>query len=117
MQRVTIDGKFSKWVKIGARFPQGFILGPILFLIYINDITEVVDSDIQIFADGTLIFIIADQYSSVALNTDLEKITEWAHQWKMLFNPDITKQAVEIIFSNKKKQSNFDPLFFNNIPV
>ena len=80
MQRVTIDGKFSKWVKIGAGVPQGSILGPILFLIYINDITEVVDSDIRIFANDTFIFRIADQSSSVALNTDLEKITEWAHQ-------------------------------------
>ena len=44
-------------------------------------------------------------------------ITDWAHQWKMLFNPDITKQAVEIIFSNKRSPSVFEPLTFNNIPV
>ena len=97
-QRTTIDGKFSEWVEIGAGVPQGSILGPLLFLVYINDIVEIVDSDIRIFADDTFIFRLADQNSSDALNRDLEKITEWARQWKMLFNPDISKQAIEIIF-------------------
>ena len=116
-QRTTIDGKFSEWVEIGAGVPQGSILGPILFLVYINDIVEIVDSDIRIFADDTFIFRPADQNSSDALNKDLENITEWARQWKMLFNPDISKQAIEIIFSRKNKKSVHTPLIFNGIPV
>ena len=105
MQCTILDGKLSEWVNIGAGVPQGSILGPIIFLIYINDLTEVVNSDIQIFADDTFIFRCADHHSSEALDLDLEKITEWAHQWKMLFNPDISKLAVEIIFSNKRNKS------------
>ena len=117
MQRTAIDGKYSEWTGISAGVPQGSILGPILFLIYINDLTEIIESDVRIFADDTFIFRKADQHSSEALNRDLEKITQWAFQWKMLFNPDISKQAVEVIFSNKHKKSVHPPLIFNGIPV
>jgi len=117
MQRTTIDGKYSEWAEIRAGVPQGSILGPILFLIYINDIIEIIDSDVRIFADDTFIFRKADQHSSTALNRDLENITKWAFQWKMLFNPDISKQAIEVIFSNKNTKSVHSPLIFNGIPV
>ena len=76
------------------------------FLIYINDLVEVVESEIRIFADDTFIFTVVNQHCTDILNKDLEKITEWASQWKMVFNPDITKQAVEILFSNKKNIHN-----------
>jgi len=112
-QRVTLDGVVSDWVDLEAGVPQGSLLGPILFLVYINDIAEVVDSDIRIFADDTFIFRRVDQNSSTKLNSDLEKINDWANQWKMIFNPDISKQAVEIVFSRKKERSIFDPLVFN----
>ena len=116
-QRVTLNGKNSNWAKIEAGVPQGSILGPILFLLYIDDLISVVDSDIRIFADDTFIFRILDTNSSRDLNKDLEKITNWAFMWKMLFNPDISKQAVEVIFSNKKVPSSPTPLTFNRIPV
>ena len=116
-QRVTMDGEFSDWADIEAGVPQGSILGPILFLIYINDLIEVVSSDIRIFADDTFIFRIVDPNSTVDLNSDLQKITEWAFQWKMLFNPDITKQAIEVVFSNKRNKTFLDPLIFNGIDV
>ena len=116
-QRVTLDGLCSEWEEVGAGVPQGSILGPILFLLYINDIVEVVESDIKIFADDTFIFRIVDQYSTDILNSDLQKINEWATLWKMSFNPDISKQAVEVFFSKKQKKSILDPLVFNNIPV
>ena len=51
------------------------------------------------------------------LENDLRTIEKWAHQWKMVFNPDITKQAVGIIFSAKKEKLNHPSLDFNNIPV
>ena len=51
------------------------------------------------------------------LENDLFTIEKWAHQWKMLFNPDIMNQAVEIILSAKKEKLNHPSLDFNNIPV
>ena len=116
-QRVVIDGQSSDWAPITAGVPQGSILGPLLFLIYINDITEVITSDIRIFADDTFIFRTANSDSTRLLNDDLAKITDWAWRWKMLFNPDISKQAVEVIFSNKGQKTNYPPLVFNGIPV
>jgi len=106
-QRVVIDGQFSEWAPIAAGVPQGSILGPLLFLVYINDLTEVVSSDIRIFADDTFIYRTADSDSTLNLNNDLAEITNWAWQWKMLFNPSISKQAVEVLFSNKQKQIYF----------
>ena len=116
-QRVIIDGKFSNWADIEAGVPQGSILGPLLFLVYINDLIDEVDSEIRIFADDTFIFRIVDQNSTENLNQDLEKITAWANAWKMTFNPSLTKQAVEVCFSNKRTPSSFEILDFNGIPV
>ena len=79
---------------------------------------DVVESDIRIFADDTFIFRLVDPSSTDALNRDLERITEWAHQWKMVFNPDIKKQAVEVVFSNKPIKGVLpNKLIFNGIPV
>ena len=48
---------------------------------------------------------------------ELTVITNWARQWKMELTPDISKQAIEVIFSHKKKKPDHPPLFFNGIPV
>ena len=119
LQRVSINGQNSEWAEIKAGVPQGSILGPILFLIYINDLAEAVDSEIRIFADDTFIFeVISDSgTNSIILEQDLGKITKWANQWKMSFNPDITKQAVEVIFSNNNLNNTTSHLIFNDIPV
>ena len=116
-QRVNIDGKNSDWACVQAGVPQGSLLGPLLFLVYINDLVEVVDSEIRIFADDTFIFTVVNQNCTETLNKDLEAITNWGTQWKMVFNPDLTKQAVEVLFSKKRKPTQLDELSFNNIPV
>ena len=55
-QRVVLNGQSSKWASIEAGVPQGLILGPLLFLIYINDLPESITSNLKLFADDTSIF-------------------------------------------------------------
>ena len=96
-------------------FPQGSILGTLLFLIYINDLSDNLVSNPKLFADGTSLFSVVKNVdaSNIDLKNDFKKIDEWAFQWKMSFNPDPTKQAQELIFSRKVQTTNHAPLFFN----
>ena len=115
-QRVVLNGQTSNWKNILAGVPQGSILGPLFFLIYINDIPEGIQSNIKIFADDTSIFsVMKDPISaSVTLNEDLYLISKWAYSWKMSFNPDPSKQATEIVFSKKRSDIQLPTLRFNN---
>ena len=119
VQRVLLDGKNSSWKPIRAGVPQGSILGPLFFLIYINDLPLGIESLAKIFADDTSLFsLVLDQIQSCSmLNRDLERINEWAYHWKMSFNPDPTKQAVGIYFSKRGPPENSPNITFNNAPV
>ena len=99
-QRVILNEQTSEWKKINSGVPQGSVLGPLLFLIYINDLPDGLTSICKIFADDTSLFskVLDINESAKTLNIDLEKINQWAFQWKMQFNPDPNKQANEVIF-------------------
>ena len=118
-QRFVLNGQCSSWVDIRAGVPQGSILGPLLFLIYVNDLPNGLKSECKLFADDTSLFSVAHDLNTSAsdVNNDLKLISDWAFQWKMSFNPDPNKQAQEIIFSRKKMKSSHPSVYFNNIPV
>ena len=78
---------------------------------------KVVSSDIRIFADDTFIFRIVNASSAAELIKDLEAITRWSIQWKLEFNPSISKQAIEVLFSNKRSKSKLDPLYINGFQI
>ena len=116
-QRVVLNGQTSEWKRIYSGVPQGSVLGPLLFLIYINDLPDGISSMCKIFADDTSLFskVLDVNKSVIELNADLEKINQWAYQWKMQFNPDPNKQANEVIFSRKSILHNLShpPIKFN----
>ena len=105
-QRVVLNGQTSSWRPILAGVPQGSILGPLFFLIYINDLSNELKSNAKLFADDTSLFtiVIDENESTNVLNNDLLLISKWALNWKMLFNLDTNKPAQEVLFSKKKKQ-------------
>ena len=82
-------------------FLRAQIWVPLLFLIYINDLSDGITSSIKFLADDTSIFsTIHDiNYSASNLNSNLQKISEWVFKWKMSFNLGPTKQVQEVIFS------------------
>ena len=73
-QRVALNGSFSQFTRIESGVPQGSILGPLLFLVYINDLEKNIKSNVKFFADDTMLFsIVKDPYLSAHnLNHDLE---------------------------------------------
>ena len=84
---------------------QGSVSGPFLFLVYINnDLSQGLTSNAKLFADDTSIFSVFHDSSSPSqsINEDLSKISQWGYKWNMLFNPDASRQAQEIVFSCKK---------------
>ena len=118
-QRVVLNGQNSSWADIKAGVPQGSILGPLFFLLYINDLTENLNSNPKLFADNTSLFSIVNNVaqSNSQLSSDSTKINGWAFKWKMSFNPDYTKRAHEVVFSCKRIETHHPLLMINNVPV
>ena len=99
--------------------PQGSVIIPLLFLVYINDLTDNISFQIRLFADDSSLFTRVEEVQQTLdkLVNILKTVTTWAHQWKMVFNPDITKQAIEVIFSVKKKKPEHPDLVLTGVPV
>ena len=74
---------------------------------------------IKLLVDDTSLFstVYDPNHSAKVLNDDLNKISEWAYEWKTLFNPDVTKQAQEVIFSRKNIKTDHPVVYFNKAPV
>ena len=118
-QCVVLSGSHSDYSVIESGVPQGSVLGPLLFLIHINDLERNIKSKIKFFADDTMLFSLVKDPEIPAndLNHDLDAIRQWADQWKLEFNPDPTKQATEVLFSCKRSTPYHPQLTFNGIVV
>ena len=91
-QRVCIKGRWSSWMSVWSGVPQGSVLGPLLFLIFINDLDEDINSNILKFADDTKIFKeIRSSIDCNQLQADLDKLVLWTRKWQMEFNVDKCK--------------------------
>ena len=109
-QRVAISGEISDWVPVTSGVPQGSVLGPLLFLLYINDLCDVVQSRIKLYADDTLVFReINSIQDSVALQRDLDAIDEWCKLWQLQLN---IKKCCSMQVSRKIKRATPAHVYF-----
>ena len=85
-QRVVLNGQNSNWAPVLADVPQGLILGPLLLLVYINDLLVNLELLVKLFADDISLFstVSDSSKSDKLLNDYLQKISDWALRWKML---------------------------------
>ena len=86
-QRVVLDGSSSSWSPVLSGVPQGTVLGPLLFLLYINDITTDINSDIRLFADDCILYRSIKSYQDLLiLQQDINTLYHWSLTWQMQFN-------------------------------
>ena len=102
-QRVVVDGFYSDWLPVTSGVPQGSILGPLLFLVYVNDAPDYIqqNSSIALYADDSKLFrSIKQQTDYTFLQSDLDSLYHWSQDWAMSFSS--TKCEV-MHFSRKRK--------------
>ena len=107
-QRVVLPGGVSNSCQVRAGVPQGSILGPLLFLIYINNIVDDIQANINLFADDTSLSVVVGDpiCAGTILQSDIDKISRWAQNWLVTFNPSksdslvITRERVKPVHSS-----------------
>ena len=98
-----ITGNTKNWIKsfLSHRKQRGSVLGPVLFLLYINDINNIIQSPIQLFADDSIIYrIIKSETDNNILQSDLIQLQTWSNKWQMEFN---IPKCVHLPITNKTK--------------
>ena len=115
-QQVVIDGCTSDQGLIEAGVPQGSVLGPLLFLVFINDMPTNIETNISLFADDSLLFNISNSNEANidALNRDLARIERWSREWLVTFN---SEKTVDMTLSSKPTTIPERPLTFLNRPL
>ena len=104
-QRVLLDGCASDWSAVTSGVPQGSILGPLLFIIFVNDIPNCLSSPTRLFADDCTIYRqVSSHQDCVALQEDLTRLFRWCQTWQLPLN---TKKCKVMCISLKKKPPSF----------
>ena len=88
-QQVIVRGNYSDIAQVQSGVPQGFVLGPCLFLFYINDLPQNLSSPVRLFADDTLLYLVVESIGdAISLQNDLRELENWESRWLMEFNTD-----------------------------
>jgi len=91
-QRVVLNGSYSEWKTVASGVPQGSVLGPLLFLLFVNDMDESIINQLLKFADDTKLFgCVSSQEGVDLLRNDLRSLIQWSEDWQMLFNVEKCK--------------------------
>ena len=113
-QRVVLEGKKSSTIDVESGVPQGSVLGPCLFLFYINDLPNGLASKVRLFADDAISYMTIDnQQDAHNLQQDLNRIGEWAKKWTMVLNTDKCK----VITISRKRNKIQHVYHLNNTPL
>jgi len=113
-QRVAVEGHISDELPVMSGVPQGSVIGPCLFLTYINDLPDSTKSNARLFADDTVVYLtIKSQSDSVQLQNDLYQLEQWEKDWAMEFNPD----KCEVLRVTRKRNPIIFPYTLHNIEL
>ena len=86
-QRVVLNGHLSSWAQVVSGVPQGSVLGPLLFILYVNDIPDLIKCNVRMFADDTKIYSVIRSFDDhLRLQSDVNQLLEWSHLWLLRFN-------------------------------
>ena len=112
-QRVVVNRCKSEWKEVVSGVPQGSVIGPLLFVLYINDLPDVVKAEVYLFADDTKIFCRISENGSSPLQEDLKRLQKWSDTWLLKFHPDKCK-VMKIHRGNKENNRKYFMRKFNS---
>ena len=111
-QSVIVNGSSSEPIPVSSGVPQGSVLGPLLFLIYINDLPMNVKSKVRLFADDTALYLtISTSSQSEILQKDLDNLKSCSHKWDMEFNPS----KCQFIYITRSKNPNIHTVYSSQL--
>ena len=107
-QLVVVNGVKSDWAPVLSGVPQGTILGPLLFSLYINDISSDIESEIRLFADDCVCYLeIKDEEDTMKLQRVIDRLGSWARKWGMTFQfvkcnmMQLTRKWIKICYGQR----------------
>lgn len=115
-QRVVIRGAMSNLMTVSSGVPQGSIIGPLFFLIFINDIVKNINCNINLFADDTSLYVVVKNpyEEAISLQTDIDTIYRWSQTWLVDFNPS---KSESLVISRKRNKPVHPPLLMSGIQI
>ena len=101
-QRVVVEGDHSSWTHVRSGVPQRTVLGPLLFLLYLNDLPDNIQSEMRLFADDCVVYREINSAEDIGkLQQDMDTLAQWQDRWQMHFKFDSAKCFV-VKFSHSK---------------
>jgi hypothetical protein len=114
-QRVMVDGEHSEWAKVESGVPQGTVLGPVLFLAFINDLPKAVpNARVRLFADDCVMYkSVSTEADCKSLQDDIHLLEQWEDKWCMSFNAS----KCNVITITRKRKKLHHPYILHNQPL
>ena len=117
-QKTVLTGQQSEQIQVTSGVPQGSVIGPKLFLIYINDLPEGLNCQVRLFADDTLLYrVVNNSLDSINFQASIATVEQWAEKWGMGFNVTKTKFLAFGRLPNRGDASNYVPYSLKGDPI